>query len=165
VLANVNSPRQIVVSGDRDAVADAGECARAAGASTVIELPVAGAFHSPHMAQAEADLAPAIERLALHEGATPLVSSMTGQLVDDLGAYREQLAGQITATVRWNDAMAEIVRLTGGERVLEVGPGAVLRGLFRQVDRRLPVATCSCLEDCDDLLADRVARSMAPLSG
>ena len=60
--------------------------------------------------------------------------------------------------------MAEIVRLAGGNGILEVGPGAVLRGLFRQFDRRLRVATCGGLDDCRTHLADRVAQ-VAPLSG
>jgi [acyl-carrier-protein] S-malonyltransferase len=157
VLANVNSPRQVVISGTRGAVADAVALAYAAGASTAVELPVAGAFHSPYMAAAQAALAGSIERLALRKGSTPLVSSMTGRVIDDLGAYRAQLAGQITATVRWNDVMAEIAGLGGGRSVVEVGPGAVLRGLFRQLDRSRPVATCGCLADCDDRLADRIS--------
>jgi [acyl-carrier-protein] S-malonyltransferase len=155
VLANINGPRQVVISGRRAGVAAAGERARAAGASLVVELPVAGAFHSPLMTAAEDRLAADVERLALRRGPIALVSSITGRLVEDLGAYRAQLAGQITAAVRWHEAMAEILGRIGGNTVLEIGPGEVLRGLFGKLDRRRRVATCGCLDECDELERSR----------
>jgi [acyl-carrier-protein] S-malonyltransferase len=160
VVANVNGARQIVISGRRDAVARAGERARAAGASVVVELSVAGAFHSPLMAAAEQTLAGDVVRLPLREGSIPFVSSITGRLVEDLGAYRAELASQITAPVRWHDAMAEVLRLIDGGGVVEVGPGEVLRGLLRKVDRRRAAATCGCLEDCEDLAGRRAGGAL-----
>jgi [acyl-carrier-protein] S-malonyltransferase len=166
VLANINSPRQTVVSGSRAAVAEAAERARAAGATTIVALPVAGAFHSPLVAAAQASLAGSIASLPLRPGSIPLVSSITGALVGDLGAYRRELTGQITAPVRWLDVMTRIHALTGPHAgpVVEVGPGAVLRGLLRQFDRGRPVLTCGQLADCDALLAGSPVRA-ARLSG
>jgi [acyl-carrier-protein] S-malonyltransferase len=150
-IANVNSPRQIVLSGRTGAVAAAARRALAAGATMAVDLPVAGAFHSPLMAAAELELVEHIERLPLRRGGIPLISSVTGRYVEDLGAYRRSLAGQITAPVRWVDVMRLIAAEPGD--VVEVGPGAVLRGLFRQLDRRRTVVTCGDLQDCASLLA------------
>lgn len=159
VLANVNSRRQSVVSGPRPAVELAAERARAAGAATIVPLPVAGAFHSPLMAQAQTEFAARIGAVRLVRGDIPLVSGVTGELVDDLADYRRALAQQITAPVRWLDVMAVIdahgeAGPGGAEQVVEVGPGSVLRGLFRQFNRRRPVLTCGSWADCRGLLPD-----------
>jgi [acyl-carrier-protein] S-malonyltransferase len=168
VLANVNSAKQVVVSGSRQALTQAAEGARAAGASMVVELPVAGAFHSPHVAAAEVQLADSIRRLPLRRGTIDLVSSMTGRLVDDLDVYRRHLAGQMTAQVRWLDVMRQIAALNpaacAADDIVEVGPGAVLRGLFRQFDRRRRVVSCGLLDDCDALIAAAPVR-VSPVSG
>jgi [acyl-carrier-protein] S-malonyltransferase len=156
VVANLNSPRQTVVSGPP---ADIAEVARRAAGSEIraLELPVAGAFHSPLMAGAEDTLREAILRLPLSHGTIPLISSVTGRPVDDLDRYRADLAGQITAPVRWLDVMRAIDELGPhvAGRVVEVGPGAVLRGLFRHVDRRWPVELCGDLAACAPLLKTR----------
>lgn len=159
VLANRNSPRQIVVSGARDAVAATARTARDQGARSVVELPVAGAFHSPLVAPAEEALRDHVHRLALRQGEIPLITSVTGELVDDVDRYREDLARQITSPVQWAQVMASIAELDpdGAPRVVEVGPGAVLRGLFRHVDRGWPVTTCGSLDDCGSH-ADDLAR-------
>lgn len=168
VVANVNSPKQIVVSGSRQPLARAAERARAAGASMVVDLPVAGAFHSPLVAAAEMQLADSIRRLPLRRGSIGLVSSMTGRIVEDLDAYRCDLAGQITAQVRWLDVMRQIAALDSpgyaADDIVEVGPGGVLRGLFRQFDRRRTVVTCGLVDDCDALLGRGPAR-VAPVAG
>lgn len=154
VVANSNSPKQSVVSGDPSAVAVAAERAQAAGATTVIELPVAGAFHSPLMAAAAETLRDRVQRLPLTRGTIPLISSITGTFVDDIDTYRRDMAVQITAPVRWWDVMKVITRLATADarEVVEVGPGAVLRGLFRHVDRHWPVSSCSSLDECSSLL-------------
>ena len=132
VLANVNSARQIVVSGTTTAVETV--LARAAdhGALRARRLPVGGAYHSPLMAPAELDLAPFIRRAPLAPPALTLVSSVNGVAVTDLDAYRELLIGQITSPVNWQAVTAAMA--TAPEFV-EVGPGRVLGGLGRETLR------------------------------
>lgn len=164
-VANLNSPKQVVVSGPRDAVGLACDRARSCGAAAVIDLPVAGAFHSPLMAGAEADLVEHIRDVRLVRGDIPLVSSITGRPVEDLSAYRVALAGQITAPVRWLEVMTSLDRIAEGrpDRIVEVGPGSVLRGLHRQFDRRRPVVTCGSRVECADLTP--TGNATARLSG
>lgn len=164
-LANVNSPKQCVLSGHRRAVAEVVERARSLGATATIPLRVAGAFHSPLMAEAQAALAGRVATVPLQHGHIPLISGITGRAVTDLGAYRQALTGQITAPVRWLDVMTEIGKRVDAaqQRIVEVGPGSVLRGLFRQLDRRRQVVSCGCWADCLPLLptadADRLSLS------
>lgn len=133
VVANLNSPRQAVVSGTERAVDSVVAAAKAAGALRARRLPVGGAYHSPLMARAQADLAPLLDAAPLHSPALALVSSVTGAAVTDTAAYRTALRGQITAPVRWEQAVAA---LAGGPALfVEVGPGRVLTGLDREMVR------------------------------
>ncbi|MET8630113.1 ACP S-malonyltransferase [Kitasatospora sp. NPDC004669] len=142
VVANANSPRQSVVSGESGAVRLLSGVLLERGAKAVIPLEVHGAFHSPLMAQAEHRLAPLIADLPLHAGHTPLISSMTGRLVTDLDSYRRLLARQIAAPVEWVGVM-ETLRAEAVDTCIEVGPGTVLRGLLRQFDRKAVSASCA----------------------
>lgn len=146
VVANLNSPRQSVISGTAEAVARLGETALAHGASAVIPLSVHGAFHSPVMEPAQQRLAPLIDGVRLRRGDVPLISSISGDVVDDPEVYRRDLARQITSAVRWAPVMGRL-REQGGQ-ILEVGPGKVLRGLFRHLDRRMPVTGCASRAEC-----------------
>ena len=134
VLANLNSARQAVVSGTADAVAAVVERARAAGALRAKLLPVGGAYHSPLMAPARDELRPLVEAARLTSPRTALISSVTGQPVHDLAAYRADLAGQITSPVRWQATVAALAG-SGVRRYVEVGPGRVLSGLGREAAR------------------------------
>jgi len=134
VPATLNSPRQTVVSGTVDAVASVVEAARSAGALRAKLLPVGGAFHSPLMTAAEDNLAPLLMATPLRPPHTPLVSSVTGQLVTDIEAYRGQLLRQITRPVRWQATVGSLVA-QGVRTFVEVGPGRVLAGLGREMVR------------------------------
>jgi len=147
VVANRNSTRQSVISGTTEAVRQVSKAAKESGASAVLELPVAGAFHSPLMAQAQDRLIGLVGALSLRPGRVPLVSSVTGELVTDLGQYRDALTHQVCAPVEWLAVMKQI-RALGVSTVVEVGPGRVLRSLFRQLDRRWPTVGCECAQDC-----------------
>jgi len=153
VIANANSPVQVVVSGPRAAVMTVGAAATDRGAA-VIPLDVAGAFHSPLMATAAAEMAGTIAELPLRTGHTPLVSSVTGRLVTDLPTYRRALADQITDQVRWTTVMGSLSALRI-EKYIEVGPGRALRGLLKRTNRQSTVDSCGNWTECHDLCTPR----------
>jgi [acyl-carrier-protein] S-malonyltransferase len=134
VVANLNSARQLVVSGSTDAVLDVLAAACTAGALRAKRLPVGGAYHSPLMATAEHRLAPLLRTVALQPPRVPFVSSVTGELVTDIEAYRAALITQVTRPVRWQDAVRRLASL-GAPDFVEVGPGRVLTGLGRETAR------------------------------
>ncbi|MEU4602587.1 ACP S-malonyltransferase [Kribbella sp. NPDC023972] len=134
VMANLNAPRQVVVSGTTDEVCGVVDAAQAAGALRVKRLPVGGAYHSPLMSAAERDLAPLLAEADLRAPRIPFVSSMTGGVVQDIEKYRKLLGGQITRPVRWTDTVASLAR-TDTRTFVEVGPGRVLTGLGRNMIR------------------------------
>ncbi|MGW5677898.1 ACP S-malonyltransferase [Streptomyces sp. NPDC003860] len=141
VVANYNSPLQTVISGDATTVEEIGKTFSAESIAVVQPLSVAGAFHSPLMRPAQDALMATIAGLPLRRGHTPMVSSVTGELVIDLEQYRDALARQITAPVHWTRAARRILDHRP-HRIIEVGPGTTLRSLIRKVDRGQEVRPC-----------------------
>ncbi|WP_419858938.1 ACP S-malonyltransferase [Candidatus Palauibacter irciniicola] len=138
VPANLNAPGQVVISGDVETVAAAGRLASEAGARRVLPLNVSGAFHSPLMATAAEGLAAALEGTDWRDPSFPIVSNATATPVTESGEARRTLILQLTSPVRWMEGIDRI-RETGTARWLEVGPGNVLSGLARRIDRSLRV--------------------------
>ena len=138
VAANFNAPGQVVISGDVEAVRRAGERASEAGARRVVGLDVSGAFHSPLMEVARDGLAEALEAVELAAPTFPVVANATAEVVVDAERARELLVRQLTSPVRWS-ACVERLRSYDPGRWLELGPGNVLRGLARRIDRDLNV--------------------------
>lgn len=138
VAANFNAPGQVVLSGTVEAVGRAGERASEAGAKRVIPLDVSGAFHSPLMEVAREGLAEALEAVDLRDPVFPVVANATGEAVTDGERARELLVRQLTSPVRWASCVERLAGFGAG-RWLELGPGRVLRGLARRIDRSLPV--------------------------
>ena len=134
VPANYNAPGQIVLSGDPDAVARAGELARGAGAKRVLPLNVSGAFHSPLVASATTGLVQHLQALHLQHPAFPVVANATAEPVRDAGTARALLVEQLAAPVRWVECVRKLAEL-GASRFLEIGPGNVLSGLIRRIER------------------------------
>jgi [acyl-carrier-protein] S-malonyltransferase len=134
VPANYNAPGQVVISGDIGAVERAEVLADRAGARRVIRLNVSGAFHSPLMATAEAGLAEALAEIGLRPPAVPVVANVDAEPVRDAEAARHMLVRQLTAPVRWDDCVRTMRRM-GAVRFLELGPGQVLTGLLKRIDR------------------------------
>ena len=134
--ANFNSPGQVVISGSRNAVRRALAEARSRGARRAIELPVSGAFHSPLMQPAAAALADALEAVDLRPAAIPVVSNVDAQPVLRPEEIRRRLLDQLTAPVRWAACVETLAKL-GARAFLEPGPGSVLTGLLRRIDRAL----------------------------
>lgn len=149
VPANFNSPGQIVISGDVDAVQRAMEGAREAGARKAIPLNVSGAFHSPLMAVAEQGLRAFLEDIEFAAPAFPVVSNVTAEPVEDPVDARRLLVEQLTSPVRWTESMQNLIDRRV-ERFYELGPGSVLTGLLRRIDRS---AVCTALGSAGDVRA------------
>jgi [acyl-carrier-protein] S-malonyltransferase len=147
VPANFNSPGQIVVSGDVAAVERVGDRARQAGAKRVLPLNVSGAFHSPLMEVAVSGLREALRAAEFRVPAFPVVSNVTAQPVTGAEDARELLARQLTSPVRWTQSV-QTMRSAGIEHFLEIGPGSVLTGLLRRIDR---AAAGRAVGSADDL--------------
>ena len=149
VPANFNSEGQVVISGDREGVAEGMERAREKGARRVIELKVSGAFHSPLMEPAAAGLRERLSGLSFAEPSFPVVSNVTALPVHDVAVVRELLVSQLTAPVRWAASVSTMIR-AGASRFLELGPGNVLCGLNKRNARGIP---CSPVAEPKDLEA------------
>ena len=150
--ANFNAPGQIVISGSREAIRRAVDEARDHGARKAVELPVSGAFHSPLMAPAAARLAEVLSGVELRAAAIPVVANVDAAPVTDPEAIRPRLLEQLTAPVRWT-ACVERLRELGAVRFVEPGPGAVLTGLLRRIDRHLGGQAVGGPEEVETLAA------------
>lgn len=142
VAANYNCPGQLVISGAIPAVEEACAKLTEAGAKRALILPVGGAFHSPLMEPARAELAAAIEATEFNTPICPVYQNTTAQAVTNPGEIKQNLIDQLTAPVRWTQTMNQLIA-DGASEVIEVGPGKVLQGLFKKVDRAFP---CSSAE-------------------
>lgn len=147
--ANLNSPGQVVISGDPPAVEAAMARAREAGAKRTIPLNVSGAFHSPLMATAAAGLTAALAQVPVAPARIPVVANADAAPVVEPVAIRESLARQLLSPVRWEESMRVLLR-DPGPPFLEVGPGKVLKGLLRAIDRE---ARCEAAGEPDEIEA------------
>lgn len=132
VPANFNCPGQLVISGEIAAVEAACEALKAAGAKRALLLPVGGAFHSPVMAPAEAELAAAIAQTTFHKPICPVYQNVSAQAETDPDAIKANLVKQLTAPVRWTQSVQQMVT-DGATTFVEVGPGKVLQGLVKKI--------------------------------
>jgi [acyl-carrier-protein] S-malonyltransferase len=137
VAANYNSPGQLVISGDIETVERAMDLAKKAGAKRAVRLNVSGAFHSPLMRVAEDGLRQELERVTMSEPAFAVVSNVTAEPVRDAGDARRLLVAQLTSPVRWTASMRTMVQ-QGITRWYEIGPGNVLTGLLRRIEKSAP---------------------------
>jgi [acyl-carrier-protein] S-malonyltransferase len=131
--ANYNCPGQIVVSGETPAVDECCEAAETAGARRAVKLKVSGAFHSPLVARAADRLRPAIDRISFQEPAAPFMSTVTAR-VESAHALGTLLVDQLTAPVKFTQAATELIK-GGVQTFVEVGPGNVLSGLVKRIDK------------------------------
>ena len=142
VAANYNCPGQLVISGAVPAVETACELATEAGARRAMVLPVGGAFHSPLMEPAREELAAAIEATTFSTPTCAVYQNVTASAVTDPSEIKKNLMAQLTAPVRWTQTMNQMIA-DGCAEVVEVGPGNVLQGLFKKVDRKFPTGSAS----------------------
>lgn len=153
VPANFNSPGQVVISGDEPAVARAMEAAKEAGARRVLPLNVSGAFHSPLMAVAESGLEAHLEGVSFRNPAFPVVSNVAAEPVSDPAEAHRLLIEQLTSPVRWTASMRTMLD-RGVDRFVELGPGRVLSGLMRRIERSAEVESVDTAEQVTAFLGD-----------
>jgi len=134
VAANFNCPGQLVISGEVNAINDACETLKEAGARRALILPVGGAFHSPLMEPAREELAAAIEATHFANPACPIYQNVSPVAVTDPSEIKKNLMSQLTAPVKWTQSMQQMIA-DGASTFIEVGPGNVLQGLMRKIDR------------------------------
>ncbi len=142
VAANYNCPGQLVISGSIAAVEEACIKLTEAGAKRALLLPVGGAFHSPLMEPAREELAAAIEKTQFNQPKCPVYQNVTASAVSNPDEIKRNLVSQLTAPVRWTQTMNQMIS-DGATEVIEVGPGKVLQGLFKKVDRAFPCSSAS----------------------
>ena len=142
VAANYNCPGQLVISGAVEAIDKACEKLTEAGARRALKLPVGGAFHSPLMEPAREELAAAIAATEFSQPACPVYQNVTAAAVTNPSKIKENLIAQLTAPVKWTQTMKQMIA-DGCESVVEVGPGKVLQGLFKKVDRKFPTESAA----------------------
>ena len=147
--ANYNCPGQLVISGETPSVDEACDEATRDGAGRAIKLRVSGAFHSPLVAKAADRLRPAVERVHLGEGVTEFMSTVTAR-VEDAQRYRELLIDQLTAPVKFTQAAREMIA-GGVTTFVEVGPGNVLGGLLKRIDRSVRTFSVNDLKSLDEV--------------
>jgi len=142
--ANINSPEQIVISGHKTAVERAAKLAGERGAKKAVILPVSAPFHCSLMKPAQHRLAADLNALNFSDPASPLVCNVDAALIDDANRSRDALVRQVTGSVKWDQSIRLLME-KGIQTFFEVGPGKVLFGLMRQIDR-----TKKCIPVGDD---------------
>ena len=153
VLANLNCPGQLVISGEADKIVTACTLAKAKGAKRAIPLPVAGAYHSPLMAGAQPKLREELARIKISAPAVPVISNVTAQAHGADVAAR--LVEQVCAPVRWEESMRALLA-QGFTRFIELGPGTALSGFLKRIEKTaqmLNVADAASLETTVKALA------------
>ena len=143
VAANYNCPGQLVISGENQAIEKACEKLSEAGARRALKLPVGGAFHSPLMEPAKMELEEAIENTSFNIPICPIYQNVDAKAVTNPQQIKENLIAQLTAPVRWTQIMQNMISDAGEIEVIEVGPGKVLQGLFKKVDRSIQTSSAS----------------------
>ena len=138
--ANINSPGQVVIAGHKEAVDRASASCKAAGAKRAVPLPVSAPFHCALMRPAQERLAGDFESVAFRDPAMPLVNNVDARVVRTADECREGLIRQVSAPVRWLEVVEALAR-EGVDTVIEIGPGTVLAGLVKKIDRNLRVVS------------------------
>ena len=140
VAANYNCPGQLVISGSVDAINVACEKMKEAGARRALVLPVGGAFHSPLMKPAEEELAKAIAETTFNNPICPVYQNVTTTAVTNPEDIKQNLIAQLTAPVKWTQSVQNMIT-DGATEFIEVGPGKVLQGLVKKIDRSLAASS------------------------
>ena len=155
VLANLNCPGQLVISGESDKIAKACELAKAKGARRALPLPVAGAYHSPLMASAQPKLQAELTRIIVQAPAVQVISNVTARPHEGPDSIRARLVEQVTSSVRWEELIRYLLG-QGFTRFIELGPGTALSGFLKRIDKSatvLNVADVGSLENTAKVLS------------
>lgn len=142
VPANYNCPGQLVISGSIAGVDKACELLLAAGAKRALKLNVGGAFHSPLMELARVELQAAIENTEIKEPICPIYQNIDAKPYKDVPSIKHNLISQLTGAVRWTQTIEKMLH-DGATSFIEVGPGTVLQGLVKKLDRTVETSSAS----------------------
>lgn len=151
-LANLNCPGQIVISGSKKGVEEAAGKAREAGAKRVIPLDVSGPFHSILMKPAAEKFEAVLDSIKLSDAAIPVIGNVTAEEVTEASEIKKRLVEQLYSPVLWEDSVARMIAL-GVDTFIEIGPGKVLTGLVKKVDRSVRTFAINDRETCDAAVA------------
>ena len=149
-LANFNSPQQIVISGTIEGVQTAMAMAKEKGATRAIQLNVSGAFHSPLMKPILKEYTAELQRLEFQDPKVPVYINVTGQATLDASEIKLFLGKQLLSPVLWTETVKHMV-MGGAEMFIEVGPGRVLSGLVRKIDRQIKATTVGTVEEFEKI--------------
>jgi [acyl-carrier-protein] S-malonyltransferase len=150
-IANYNSPGQVVISGDKDKMATAAETLAAKGAK-VVPLAVSGAFHTPLMAAAADGLSKVVERLTFKDAVIPIIANTSGEPITAAADIKAELLKQLTTSVYWQKSVEYMVA-AGINTFIEIGPGKVLSGLIRRINRDVKTINISEAQSIKNLQA------------
>ena len=142
VAANYNCPGQLVISGEINAINEACEKLKESGARRALVLPVGGAFHSPLMNPAKEELEKAINNTIFHKPSCPIYQNVTASAVMDENKIKINLISQLTSPVRWTHTIQQMIE-DGATEFIEVGPGKVLQGLVKKINRESEVSSAT----------------------
>ena len=142
VAANYNCPGQLVISGEINAINKACEKLKENGARRALVLPVGGAFHSPLMNPAKEELEKAIKNTIFHKPSCPIYQNVTANAVMDENEIKSNLISQLTSPVRWTHTIQQMIE-DGATEFIEVGPGKVLQGLVKKINRESEVSSAT----------------------
>ena len=142
VSANYNCPGQLVISGEINAINEACEKLKENGARRALVLPVGGAFHSPLMNPAKEELEKAIKNTIFHKPSCPIYQNVTANAVMDENEIKSNLISQLTSPVRWTHTIQQMIE-DGATEFIEVGPGKVLQGLVKKINRESEVSSAT----------------------
>lgn len=164
VQANLNSPGQVVISGETESVRQVAEFLRENGAKRVVELRVSGAFHSPLMELAASGLREALEEVRIREAAFPVYANASARTVVQPDEIRASLVEQMLSPVLWEPTVRRIAALDP-DMIWEIGPGQVLKGLVRSTDRNLNCRTLGTAQEVLALMEETEQEVLASTEG
>ncbi|WP_102262163.1 ACP S-malonyltransferase [Mesobacillus jeotgali] len=151
-LANLNSPGQIVISGSKSGVEEAAVKAKEAGAKRVIPLDVSGPFHSSLMKPAAERFEAVLDNIAINDASVPVIGNVTAEPMTEASEFKKRLVEQLYSPVLWEDSVSKMLEL-GVDTFIEIGPGKVLSGLVKKVDRSAKTFAIYDAETCEAAVA------------
>jgi len=152
-LANLNCPGQIVISGTKEGVEKVSELAKENGAKRVIPLVVSGPFHSDLMKPAADELKNVLDKLTIQDASIPVITNVTAQPIEKGDEIKEKLVEQLYSPVRWEESVRTMIDL-GVTTFIEIGPGKVLSGLVKKVNRRMKTYNIFDLESMNSVISE-----------
>jgi [acyl-carrier-protein] S-malonyltransferase len=152
VLANLNCPGQLVISGETEKIAQACDLAKAKGARRALPLSVAGAYHSPLMDSAKPKLSAELERVAVNTPQMNVISNVTSEPHDSPKNIRRLLVEQVTSSVRWEESMRYLLA-QGFNRFIELGPGTALSGFMKRIDKTVTMLNVADVPSLETTIA------------